>query len=224
MPHWKCPSLCGKICRGFLSYSDLILISYYIFPSSPPFTCNESLIPSLLYTILILDFNFQIKTMRCSFLFFFQAILSTISCSEEERRKVEERTIGDLFFAILVGFLFRKMLFTLLCASTNPAPSIILLPHCWPTPCNGIPHYASISTMVNWSMPISHNMVFILLFILNHKLCRQLPAERMKFDIAASVIFKEPESSFERSFFLHVSTFSQRKFHFPANFWRKQWI
>ena len=104
------------------------------------------------------------------------------------------------------------MLFTLLCASTNPAPSIILLPHCWPTPCNGIPHYASISTMVNWSMPISHNMVFILLFILNHKLCRQLPAERMKFDIAASVIFKEPESSFERSSFLHVSTFSQQIF------------
>ena len=161
MPHWKCPSLCGKICRGFLSYSDLILISYYIFPSPPPFTCNESLIPSLLYTILILDFNFQCKTMRCSFMFFFRQSWAQSPAQKRREGKWRREQSVNSFAIFVVGFLFRKMLFTLLCASINPAPSIILLPHCWPTPCNGIPHYASISTMVNWSMPISHNMVFI---------------------------------------------------------------
>ena len=160
MPHWKCPSLCGKICRGFLSYSDLILISYYIFPSSPPFTCNESLIP-LYHFNSHLGFQFPMQNNAMQFPVFFSGNLE----HNLLLRRGEKESGGEnnrwFFFAIVVGFLFRKMLFTLLCASTNPAPSIILLPHCWPTPCNGIPHYASISTMVNWSMPISHNMVFI---------------------------------------------------------------
>ena len=84
--------------------------------------------------------------------------------------------------------------------------------------------YLTMRQFQQWSIGQCPSAItWFLLFILNHK-CRQLPAERMKFDITASVIFKEPESSFERSSFLHVSTFSQRKFHFPANFWRKQWI
>ena len=152
-------------------------------------------------------------------MFFFQAILSTISCSEEERRKVEERTIGEFFCNICWFFVSQDALYAIVCwykprTIHYTFTSLLTDTLQWHT-----------SPCVNFSNSQCPSAIAcFLLFILNHKLCRQLPAERMKFDIAASVIFKEPESSFERSSFLHVSTFSQRKFHFPANFWRKQWI
>ena len=72
--------------------------------------------------------------------------------------------------------------------------------------------YLTMRQFQQWSIGQCPSAItWFLLFILNHK-CRQLPAERTKFDITASVIFKEPESSFERSSFLHVSTFSQQIF------------
>ena len=140
----------------FWSYSDLILY----FPFLPSFHMQWvfNSFPHLYHFNLGFQFPMQNNAMQFP-VFFRQSWAQSPAQKRREGKWRREQSVNS--FAIFVGFLFRKMLFTLLCASTNPAPSIILLPHCWPTPCNGIPHYASISTMVNWSMPISHNMVFI---------------------------------------------------------------
>ena len=217
MPHWKCPSLCGKICRGFLSYSDLILISYYIFPSSPPFTCNESLIP-LYHFNSHLGFQFPMQNNAMHFHVFFSGNLEhNLLLRRGEKESGGENNRWILLRYLLVFCFARCSLRYCVLVQIRHHPLyfyLIVDRHL-------AMEFLTMRQFQQWSIGQCPSAItWFLLFILNHK-CRQLPAERMKFDIAASVIFKEPRGFLWEKLLSACFHFFPKKVSFPSKFLEK---